>query len=240
MDLSGSKITDNTNNKKKNKKIVIIGGVAAGTSAASKAKRVDPDAQITIVQDEPLVSYGACGMPYVIEGLIDSFEKLIERPADEFKKKYDIDVIVNTRAEKIDPVQQKVHAIKLSDHKRISLDYDSLVVATGARPFVPPIRGIHLDGVVFLRNYGDGKRIKSLITNDSAIIVGAGLIGLEMAESFKRNGVDNVTIVEMADHVLPNILDGDLAKIVEKHLQNKGVELRLGEKMVEILGKRRE
>ena len=79
MGLSSNKIIDNTNNKK-NMKIVIIGGVAAGTSAASKARRVDPNAQITIIQDEPIVSYGACGMPYVIEGLIDSFEKLIERP----------------------------------------------------------------------------------------------------------------------------------------------------------------
>ncbi|HEX5891377.1 MAG TPA: FAD-dependent oxidoreductase, partial [Nitrososphaeraceae archaeon] len=235
--MSSCKIIDNTNDKK-NKKIVIIGGVAAGTSAASKAKRVDPDAQITILQDEALVSYGACGMPYVIEGLIDSFEKLIERPADEFKKQYDIDVLVNTRAERINPFQQKVYAINLKNHRRISLDYDSLVIATGARPFIPPIRGVHLDGVVLLRNYGDGEKIKSLITNgaDSAIIVGAGLIGLEIAESFKKNSIDNVTIVEMADNVLPNILDEDLAKIVEKHLQDKGVKLRLGEKLVEILG----
>ena len=96
-----------------------------------------------------------------------------------------------------------------------------MVIATGARPFVPPIRGIHLERVVSLRNYGDGEKIKSLITNgvDSVIIVGAGLIGLEMAESFKKSGVDNVTIVEMADRILPNILDGDLAKIV-KNISN--------------------
>ena len=177
-------------------------------------------------------------MPYVIEGLIDSFEKLIERPADELKRQYDIDVLVNTRAERIYPLQQKVYAINLKNHKRIFVDYDSLVIATGARPFVPPIGVLHLDGVVLLRNYGDGEKIKSLITNsvDSAVIVGAGLIGLEMAESFKKNGIDNVTIVEMADHILPNILDGDLAKIVEKHLQDRGVILKLGEKLVEILG----
>jgi NADPH-dependent 2,4-dienoyl-CoA reductase/sulfur reductase-like enzyme len=230
-------IVDDTQNRK-GKKIVIIGGVAAGTSAASKARRVDPNAQITILQDEPLVSYGACGMPYVIEELIDSFEKLIARPAAEFKNQYNIDVIVNTRAEKIDPRQQEVHTVNLKSHEHISLEYDSLVIATGARPFIPPIRGIHLNGVVLLRNYGEGENIKSLITNgaDSAIIVGAGLIGLEMAESFKKSGVDNVTIVEMADHVLPNILDGDLAKIVQKHLLDKGVELRLGEKLEEILG----
>jgi NADPH-dependent 2,4-dienoyl-CoA reductase/sulfur reductase-like enzyme len=230
-------IVDDTQNKK-GKKIVIIGGVAAGTSAASKARRVDPNAHITIIQDEPLVSYGACGMPYVIEGLVDSFEKLIVRPADEFKKQYDIDVILNTRAEKIDPRRQVVRTVNLKSHEKISLEYDSLVIATGARPLIPPIKGIHLYGVVLLRNYGEGENIKSLITNgaDSAIIVGAGLIGLEMAESFKKNGIDNVTIVEMADHVLSNILNDDLAKIVEKHLLDQGIELRLGEKLEEILG----
>jgi NADPH-dependent 2,4-dienoyl-CoA reductase/sulfur reductase-like enzyme len=237
LNLSGSKMTDITQNKK-GKKIVVIGGVAAGTSAASKARRVDHNARITILQDEPLVSYGACGMPYVIEGLIDSFEKLIARPADEFRKKYDIDVLVNTLAEKIDPRQQKVHTINLKSREHISLEYDSLVIATGARPFTPPIRGIHLNGVILLRNYSDGEKIKSLITNgaDSVIIVGAGLIGLEMAESFKKSGVNNVTIVELANHVLSNILDNDLAKIVEKHLQDRDVKLRLEEKLVEILG----
>lgn len=112
------------------------------------------------------------------------------------------------------------------------------MIATGARPFIPPIRGIHLNGVALLRNYGDGKKIKALIDKgtDSDIIVGAGLIGLEMAESFKKNGIDNVTIIEMANHILPNILDDDLAKIVEKHLQDNGIKLRLGEKLIEITG----
>ena len=88
-----------TNEKKR---IVIIGGVAAGTSAASKAKRIDPNADVKIIQEESVVSYAACGIPYVIEGVINNFEELIERPPDVFKSKYDIDVIVNTRAHKID------------------------------------------------------------------------------------------------------------------------------------------
>ena len=85
-----------------NRRILIIGGVAAGTSAASKARRTDPNADIRIIQEEPVVSYGACGMPYVIEGLIDSFSRLIARPAERFKNKYTIDIITNTRAVKID------------------------------------------------------------------------------------------------------------------------------------------
>ena len=207
-----SSITSNKRKKNKNK-IVVIGGVAAGTSAASKAKRVDPDCEVTILQDESLVSYGACGMPYVIEGIIDNFEKLIERSANTFKKQYDINVVVNTRAKKIDRIKQEILATNLRNNEQMTLEYDSLVVATGARPIIPPIKGVDMDGVVFLRNYGDGEKIKTRIAENvqSIVIVGAGLVGLEMSEAFKKNGIDDVTVVEMANHVLPNILDSDLS-----------------------------
>jgi NADPH-dependent 2,4-dienoyl-CoA reductase/sulfur reductase-like enzyme len=232
-----SSITSNKRKKNKNK-IVVIGGVAAGTSAASKAKRVDPDCDVTILQDESLVSYGACGMPYVIEGIIDNFEKLIERSANTFKKQYDINVVVNTRAKKIDRIKQEILATNLRNNEQMTLEYDSLVVATGARPIIPPIKGVDMDGVVFLRNYGDGEKIKTRIAENvqSIVIVGAGLIGLEMSEAFKKNGIDDVTVVEMANHVLPNILDSDLSKIVEEHLCDNGIKLRLGEKLVQVIG----
>jgi NADPH-dependent 2,4-dienoyl-CoA reductase/sulfur reductase-like enzyme len=230
-------ITRKKGNKKKNK-IVVIGGVAAGTSAASKAKRVDPDCDVTILQDESLVSYGACGMPYVIEGIIDNFEKLIERSANTFKKQYDIDVVVNTRAEKIDRIKQEILATNLETNEQMTLEYDSLVVASGARPIIPPIKGVDLDGVVFLRNYGDGEKIKARIVKNvqSIVIVGAGLIGLEMSAAFKKNDIDDVTVVEMSDYILPNILDSDLSKIVAKHLRDNGIKLRLGEKLVQVTG----
>jgi NADPH-dependent 2,4-dienoyl-CoA reductase/sulfur reductase-like enzyme len=138
------------------KRILIIGGVAAGTSAASKARRIDPDAEIKIIQEEPVVSYGACGMPYVIEGLIDDFNRLIARPAERFKSKYNIDVIANTRAVKIDRLNNKVYAeiLNHSDSRneysnaasnRLILDYESLVIATGARSAVPKIKGIFVN-----------------------------------------------------------------------------------------------
>ena len=224
--LLNRSLTSKKRNKEKNKKknkIVVIGGVAAGTSAASKAKRVDPDCDVTILQDESLVSYGACGIPYVIEGIIDNFEKLIERSANTFKKQYDITIAVNTRAEKIDRIKQEILATNLETNEQTTWEYDSLVVATGARPIIPPIKGVNLDGVVFLRNYGDGEKIKARIAENvqSIVIVGAGLIGLEMSEAFKKNGIDNVTVVEMADHVLPKILDSDLSKIVAEHLRDK-------------------
>ena len=192
---------------------MLFGGIAAGTSAASKARRVDPDCEVTILQDESLVSYGACGMPYVIEGIIDNFEKLIERSANTFKKQYDINVVVNTRAKKIDRIKQEILATNLRNNEQMTLEYDSLVVATGARPIIPPIKGVDMDGVVFLRNYGDGEKIKTRIAENvqSIVIVSAGLVGLEMSEAFKKNGIDDVTVVEMANHVLPNILDSDLS-----------------------------
>lgn len=243
------------------KRILIIGGVAAGTSAASKARRIDPDAEIKIIQEEPVVSYGACGMPYVIEGLIDDFNRLIARPAERFKSKYNIDVIANTRAVKIDRLNKKVYAETLnhSDSRneysnaasnRLILDYDSLVIATGARSAVPKIKGIFVNddtdtrvkrsstivkGLLLLRNYGDGIHIQDSIRNSkSCVIVGAGLIGVEMAEAFRRRGMD-VTIIEVSDRVLPSLLDEVMAGIIKKELEDNGVKVILGEALKEVV-----
>ena len=101
-------------------------------SAASKAKRIDPDADVKMIQEENVVSYGACGIPYVIEGIISNIEKLIERPPDLFKSKYGIDVVVNTRAYKIDRFKKQVFSINLQNHNETIFDYDCLIVATGA------------------------------------------------------------------------------------------------------------
>ena len=224
---------------------MIIGGVAAGTSAASKAKRIDPNADVKIIQEESVVSYAACGIPYVLEGVIDNFEELIERPPDVFKSKYDIDVIVNTRAHKIDSFRKQVHATDLQSGKDTMFDYDFLVVATGARAVVPNIKGVNQKGVFFIRNYSDGVKINdSTRTRDvhSSIIAGAGLIGLEMVEAFKKRchtgrGDMDVTVVEMADHILPSLLDKNMAKIVERELEANGVKIILGESVEEILGR---
>jgi NADPH-dependent 2,4-dienoyl-CoA reductase/sulfur reductase-like enzyme len=245
----------------RNKSILIIGGVAAGTSAASKARRTDPDAEIKIIQEEPVVSYGACGIPYVIEGLIDDFNRLIARPAERFKNKYNIDIIANTRAVKIDGSNKKVCAETLNHwdngneysnaaSNRLILDYDSLVIATGARSAVPKIKGIFVNddtvthgkrgstivkGLLLLRNYGDGIHIQNSIRNSkSCVIVGAGLIGVEMAEAFRRRGID-VTIVEMSDHVLPSLLDEVMADVVKRELEDNGIKVILGEGLEEVV-----
>ncbi|HXX99201.1 MAG TPA: FAD-dependent oxidoreductase [Candidatus Bathyarchaeia archaeon] len=227
----------------KKKRIVVIGGVAAGTSAASKAKRIDPSADVKIIQEEGVVSYGACGIPYVIEGIVNNFEELVERPPDIFKSKYGIDIIINTRGYKIDRFRKQVHATDLQSGKETIFEYDSLIVATGARAVVPDIKGVNQEGVFLIRNYADGVRINdSKITKSahSCIIAGAGLIGLEMAEAFNRRGTSggrmDVTLVERADHVLPTMLDKNMAKTVERELEDNGVRIILGERVEEILG----
>jgi NADPH-dependent 2,4-dienoyl-CoA reductase/sulfur reductase-like enzyme len=226
---------------------VVIGGVAAGTSAASKAKRVEPEADVKIIQEESVVSYSACGIPYVIEGIVNNFEELIERSPHVFKSKYDIDVMVNTRVHKIDRFKKQVYARDLQNRNETIFDYDSLVIATGARAVVPNLKGVNQEGVFFIRNYADGVKINdSRITKDahSCIIAGAGLIGLEMVEAFKKRGQNgrradmmDVTLVEMADHILPTMLDKNMAKIVERELEGNGVKIMLGERVQEILGR---
>src|SRR5574339_1024543 len=116
---------------KKPKDIVIIGGVAAGTSAASKAKRINPDANITIIQQEPIVSYGSCGLPYVLEGIIDDFSELIARPAEEFRNKYGINILLNTLALKILASKKQIIVKDFVSKKKEGnkkIDYDSLVI----------------------------------------------------------------------------------------------------------------
>jgi NADPH-dependent 2,4-dienoyl-CoA reductase/sulfur reductase-like enzyme len=244
------------------RRILVIGGVAAGASAASKAKRIDPDADVKMIQEEGVISYGACGIPYLVEGIVNNIEELIARPPELFKSKYGIDVVVNTRAYKIDRSKKQVFSINMQNHNKTIFDYDCLIVATGARAIVPKINGINQEGVFFIRNYADGMRINDCkIANDanSCAIIGAGLVGLEMAEGFKKrgrlreravgrgrengertgssHGSMDIILVEMGDHVLPNMLDKDMAKIVQRELENNGVNIILCERVEEIQGR---
>jgi NADPH-dependent 2,4-dienoyl-CoA reductase/sulfur reductase-like enzyme len=229
-----------------NKKILVIGGVAAGPSAASKAKRIDPDADVKIIQNEKVVSYGACGMPYVIEGIVKEFQELIERPADVFKKEYQIDVVTNTCAQKIDRVKKEVYAVDLQSGVETTYEYDSLILATGAIAILPNIKGINQkdsggDGVFLIRNYEDGLKIYNSTKTKNAstcVFAGAGLIGLEMAEAFKKRPTGrkmDIIIVEKNEHVLPTMLDNQMAKIVQRELEDNEVKVITGERVEEIV-----
>jgi NADPH-dependent 2,4-dienoyl-CoA reductase/sulfur reductase-like enzyme len=231
---------DNKNKITSNKKILIIGGVAAGASAASKARRIDHSADIKIIQNEHLVSYGSCGFPYVIQGVVDNFNKLIARSVDEFKNRYNVEIITNTNATRIDPVRKQVHTKDLEKNGRV-FDYDSLIISTGARAIVPKIKGIddkdikHFRNLFTLRNFEDANRIQDFIKNvKTAIIVGAGLIGIEMAEALKKRGV-SVIVIQRSNHVLSGMIDDDMAELVEEELVKNGVNLLLQENVEEIV-----
>jgi NADPH-dependent 2,4-dienoyl-CoA reductase/sulfur reductase-like enzyme len=228
---------------KKPKDIVIIGGVAAGTSAASKAKRINPDANVTIIQQESTVSYGSCGLPYVLEGLIDDFSELIARTADEFQRKYGISILLNTSALKILPSEKQIIVSDfVSKNKEANkiIGYDSLVIATGANAIIPALHGIENinNGMFTLRTLNDGIAIKSFLENNSpnsCVVVGAGLIGVEIVEAFKKQGLE-VTLVGSGISILPKIIDTDISLIVKQELQNNGIKIILGERVEKILG----
>ena len=215
-------------------KILVIGGVAAGTTAASQAKKTDPSADVKIIQLENVVSYGACGMPYVFEGIVEKFENLIVRSIKEFEDKYGIKIIQNTEAIKINPYKKIVDAKNILTGKESSFIYDKLIIATGARAVKPPIKGIDGKNIFLLRTFSDGLKLKQDIENKkSCVLIGAGLVGLEMAEAFKKKGLA-VTIVEMTDRILPKMINEKFAKIINQHLVENGIVLKLGEKVQEI------
>lgn len=216
------------------KRLVVIGGVAAGPSAAFKAKRTNPDLEVLLITDEEELSYGACGLPYLISGKIPERGKLIARGVEAFKKS-GIEVKLKTKAEAINPDKRLV---LLSTGEKISYDY--LVIATGASSIVPPLEGLNLKGVFTLRTLKDGDRILSYIKGESpkkAVIVGGGYIGVEMAESFSYLGM-KVTLAELMPQILIN-MDMDIAEKVEKYLKDKGVEVLTSTKVLGFEGRER-
>lgn len=208
------------------KHLVIIGGVAAGMKAAAKARRESPSMKITVVTDEQYISYAGCGMPYFIGDVIKDSKKLIIREPAYFKQMHAIDVLTGHQATAIDTRQKQIKARNMENGQELVFRYDKLILATGALPVVPPLPGISLGNIFTLRTVSDAVRIKSCADTGkvkNAIIVGGGLIGLEMAENLVLRGV-RVTVVELLDQVLPP-LDKDMALLVQNYLAEKGVEI---------------
>jgi NADPH-dependent 2,4-dienoyl-CoA reductase/sulfur reductase-like enzyme/rhodanese-related sulfurtransferase len=160
------------------------------------------------------------------------------RNAAAFKKISNVDVLTGTRVDRIDRTAHKIDVTSLAEGRQYSIDYDKLVVATGANPVVPPIKGINLKGVHILKRVPDADEIKVLINESvskKAVVVGAGLIGVEMIEALSARGL-NVTVVEALDKVLPGILDEEISDLLADHVKSKGVTLKLGQKVVEFKG----
>ncbi|WP_461205898.1 FAD-dependent oxidoreductase [Clostridium sp. DL1XJH146] len=218
-------------------KIVVIGSVAAGTSAAAKARRNMEDAEIIIYEKDKDISYSGCGLPYFIGKKVDTIEKLIPRNAAFFKKKYNIDIKTRHEVLQIDSKNKKLKIINLQTKDIFEDTYDKLVISTGATPFIPKIIDIDKKNVFPLRNPTNAVDIHNFIEEynpTKATIVGAGFIGLEVAENLKEIGID-VTIVELANQVMPP-LDKDMAVYIERHLKEKGIKLLLGDAVTEIRG----
>lgn len=218
-------------------KIAIIGGVAAGTSAAAKARRNNKEAEIVLFERDSDISYAGCGLPYYISEVTEGREKVIINTPEEFAQKNNIDVRTGHEVLEIIPEEKTLKYKELKNDEIGEYNYDELVISTGASPIMPPIPGYELDNIVPLRTVNDADRIKNIIDNQNpkkAVIVGAGLIGLEMAESFKESGLD-VAVVEKMPHVLP-ILSDDMSEIVEEHLREKDVDLRLDDGVSEFKG----
>ncbi|MFN3532994.1 MAG: FAD-dependent oxidoreductase [Candidatus Brocadia sp.] len=206
--------------------LVIIGGVAAGMKAAAKARRESPAMQITVVTDEQYISYAGCGMPYFIGDIIKDSKKLILREPTYFKNMHNIDVLTRHQATAIDTGSKQVTVRDLEKGQELVFDYDKLIIATGAHPIVPPLPGISLGNIFTLRTMSDALKIKACVDGGkvkNAVIVGGGLIGLEMVENLVLRGI-KVTVVELLDQILPP-LDKDMALLVQKYVMEKGIEI---------------
>ncbi len=219
------------------KRLVVIGGVAAGPKAAAKARRCDPELEITLYQEEDAISYAGCGLPYYIGGLIEEREELISRTPGQFAQD-GIKVKRNCRVEKIDSKEKKVWVRNLESGERFEDYYDWLVLATGAQPIRPKIEGTDLENVFFLRSIFHADVLLQHIKSENirrVVIVGGGYIGLEMAESLMRLGKE-VTIVELAPQIL-TLFDEDFANILRRYLESKGVQIFTSEGIKALKGK---
>lgn len=197
-------------------KIVIIGGVAAGAKAAAKIKRLLPDAEVTIYTDDTHVSYSACGLPYYIEGNFTDYTSLLVRSVEEFNKS-GINIYLESKVEKILPAQQQV--LVCNKEKAFLADYDKLIIATGARPFIPNITGVQdFENVYTVRKIEDGIKIREKMLNSNrATIIGSGFIGLELLEAFVKNGL-TVDVIERNDRIMTSF-DADMSDIIRKRLE---------------------
>jgi len=217
-------------------RILVIGAGAAGTSAALEARKVSRDAEITVINSEGFPEYSRCGLPYAISGEIPKFENLILHDEGWYDKFGKVKLMLKAEVTEIVPASN-VLKVKHHDGSVEELQYNSLIIATGSKPSTPPIQGLQKKGVFTLRTISDGKNILSAGGHGKrAVVVGAGLIGLELAEALHARGA-KVTVIEFLPNVLLAMVDDDIAEVVKKKIEEKGVRLILNTKVDEVLGK---
>ena len=226
-------------------RIVIIGGVACGPKAASRARRLDPKADITILEQGTALSYAGCGMPYYIKGAIAEMSQLMSTPvgvprnAAFFRQMKGINVLTRTRVTAVDRNRKVVTTVNLDTGEQAELPYDKLVLATGGYSITPPIPGIGLDGVFGLREPRHASAIRDAALSGrikrAVIIGGGGLIGLEMSEALRSRKVE-VSVVKKKPYILPNLLDADTAAYLTKYLTQQHLNIFTDEEVLRLEG----
>ena len=210
-------------------KVLIVGGVAGGASAAARLRRLDEKAEIIMFERGEYISFANCGLPYYIGGEINKKSALTLQTPQSFNSRFNVDVRVWNEVTAIDPEKKQVTVHNVQTGEDYTESYDELILSPGAAPLVPKMDGVDDPRVFTLRNIPDTVKIRDYVEEEfpeSAVVVGGGYIGVEMAENLKKAGL-NVTIVELADHVIAP-LDGDMAAEVHRYLRDQGVELMLG------------
>ncbi|MCE5249572.1 FAD-dependent oxidoreductase [bacterium] len=222
---------------KKNIRLLVIGGVAAGTKGAAKARRDDPDMEITIITEEPYISYAGCGLAYYVGDVVRNREQLFARSPEAFREKQNIPVLTRHRADRISTYDHVVKVTDIATGAIIDMSFDRLLIATGASAVIPPIEGIGCEGVFTLHTIPDADAIKAYIAEHSvshACIVGGGYISAELAENFLARGITS-TIFEQADHIMPQLFDQDMSVPIREHMESKGVQVQTGAAVEKII-----
>ncbi|WP_147821143.1 FAD-dependent oxidoreductase [Salidesulfovibrio onnuriiensis] len=225
--------------------VVVIGGVALGPKAACRFKRIEPGSKVTMLDMSDLISYGGCGIPYYVSGDVPDAEALrttafhMVRDEKFFEDIKGVDVMTRTKATQVDRENKRVHYENVATGETGVLDYDKLVIATGATPRKLNMPGEDLKGVHYVSNPHDAECIRASISQGQvgkAVIIGAGFIGLEMAEAFADMWGVETTVVEIFDQIMPRLVSPTLARMGMEHMQEKGVEFHLGETVKSIEG----
>ncbi len=213
------------------KKVIIVGGVAGGASTAARLRRMDENAEVIMIERGEYISFANCGLPYYIGGVIEERDSLLVQTVEGMSEKFNMDIRVLSEVIKIDPSQKNITIKNLKTNEVYEESYDKLVLSPGANPIKPPIPGItEAENLFTLRNIPDTDTIKSFVDNKnpkSAVVIGGGFIGIEMAENLHHKGID-VTIVEAADQIMGPI-DFEMASILHNHIKTKDVDLVLGD-----------
>ena len=218
-------------------KVLVLGGVAAGTKIAAKLMREDRSAEVVVINKGKNISYAGCGLPYYVGHVIEEKEQLIVNTPEKYEKLTGVKVLTETEAVKVDPEAKKVVAKDVNTGAETEYDYDKLVISVGASPVKPPIEGVDLENVFFVRTPEDAIAIRDVVDSGEikkAVVVGAGYIGLEIAENLKAKGI-RPFVLDMAPQVLPGF-DPEMAEFVQNKLVEAGIPVVTGVRVTGLEG----